>query len=799
MGIFTVCSILCLILLLTLIIAWKRSQPLHHIPSFVSSIQKNHSSPFITHISLSISQCADDYIPLFSQLKTSPVVSQCKCNDTYHISNGTCASDCQMIPVSPPLSLFKIQGYLLCAKPYKYNDFVKSTDGQCPPNYTLCGRDSRVFLCFPNTRECPLNHLFFSEHVLNLDYSYSTILMSNSFRLYFSNSQKDFPLLTTDFQLGFQQEVCIDTTQIILPAYHYKFWTYELNYPEDGCDTSISSHLSYVDTRYIKISSQPFKNLLYSNGLREYSQTYNLGIYNFFESKTDTFDIDIMFRPRIYYNPECIIDDKTPANSLFTLSEHSNADRIFSLIVASFIMGLITSLLGCSGIILKNFCSRKRTRRKLMMFILSGLVILFTLTLVPVILLHIRVKEANHSFYNSKLDEGVVCGDRYVHAIIKEIVYSYKKTKSIAIALIFFIILACCSWIAFVFIKMISNETEYETRTQSSRNNSMKKVHLFKTVTENERYTNVQIDSTKEQEIRVEDQDNVETWHDNRIASYIPKNNFIDEDAMYSYDSEMVYKPHVNNRALGISKTILKNSGKHNPEDDYFKRKNRRRNKNMKLKKRLKKQKGFELINTHNLNDITRNYDSDSYESSSEEEPSQIIPHKYNTITIMSPNLSMNESQIINKRMNIKKDQKFNYSKESEVRLQKSEIPSNNEQIFMNEKLEKEQSIVKSPKKNNKQKLLESMGLLTNNENTPKRTVAKRKPVTDKPRKSRNKTTSQASSKDQSIIASKVKKQSKHQLDVTDEPIEVKLETRRSRKGNNITLIHLLGNSRILL
>jgi hypothetical protein len=701
-----------------------------------------------------------------------------------------------LIPVSPSLSLFKIKGVLLCAKPYEFTDYVKSTDSECPSNYILCGRDSRYFLCFPNTRECPLNHIFFSENPLNLDYSYSTILISDQFRLYFSNSQTEFPLITTDFQLGLNKEVCIDTTQILLPSYHYQFWTYDSYFPEDGCPTKISSELSYLDSRYVLVATQPFKELLYSNDLKGYSDNHKLGIFDFFESKEDIFDIDIMFRPRIYYNSDCQIDNKTPANSLFTLSENSNSEKILGAIIASFVMGLITSLLGCTGIILKNFCSRKRTRRILMMVVLSAFIVLFTLTLIPVIILYTRVKEVDHSFFQTKIDEGIVCGDRYVHAIINEIVHNYKKTSSISIALIFFIILSLISWIVFIVFKLLSDENEYEVRTQSARENSMKTIYVMGTITENERYTNDREEMEKVEEDKAEEDDE-ETWHDNRIASYIPQKFFIDEEAMNSYDSEAPFRPEVKSRILGISKTIRKVEEK-NTEDDYYKRKQKRRNKNKKLQKRLEKQKMFEMINTINSKNTDKGRKNESSEdSSSENLASQIAPEKYNTITIMSPNLSMDESKIINNKMTKKQpENKFNFSKNSPKSKQKEDLPklekvdseekkmdSSNENNDQNKYYEEE---VKMPNKITKSKLLESVGLLKNNPKRTKRTPVKRKITKNDKANSNN--PSQPSSMHQSIVSSKVKKPRNAQNDVNEEPMNQSIVSRRSRQGKSFFL-----------
>ena len=119
-GIFAICSLLCLILLLSLLISWKSSQPLHHLPSLVSSIQTNHSSSFISHLSLSTNKCPDDFIPLLSQLKTSPVNSHCKCETSRKPLSGNSCGDCELIPAAPSLFLFKMRGYMVCARPYQY-------------------------------------------------------------------------------------------------------------------------------------------------------------------------------------------------------------------------------------------------------------------------------------------------------------------------------------------------------------------------------------------------------------------------------------------------------------------------------------------------------------------------------------------------------------------------------------------------------------------------------------------------------------------------------------------------------
>ena len=801
--------------MLSLLISWKSSQPLHHMPSLVSSIERNHSSPFITHLSISVNHCPDDFIPLLSQLRTSPVKSHCKCTSRRkNLSDGKCQSDCQLVGASPPLSLLKVKGFVLCAKTYKHSDFVHSSDGECPHNYVLCGRDSRYFLCFPKSRQCPLNHLFFSEKSLNLGPSYSTFLLGEQFRLYFTNSQTEFPLLTTDFQLAFHREICIDTTQALLPFYHYKFWQYEYFFPEDGCPTKISSELSYLDNRYIYLASQPFKDLLYSNGLEDYSKNYNLDIFEYFDEKEDEFEIDIMYRPRIHYNSNCLVPDGSPATSLFTLLENADSSKTVSMITGSFLMLLLTSILGFTGIILKNFCSRKRTRRKMMMWILSAIILIFSLTLIPVITLLRQVKKVDHSFFQEKLRNGVVCGDRFVHAIIHSVVFGYRKTRSITIALIFFIIFACISWVVFVAFKILSTEDEYDGRTVSDRENSMKTVYVMGTITENERYTNDREGSTKDNALQGVDDDEEETWHDNRIASYIPQKIYIDDDALNSEDSEIVGRPTVKSRILGVSQTIGKKD-KMEEEDDYFRRKQKRKKKNKKLQKRLGKQKGFELINTSSSKGKQLMREEDSFgESQMRREIKAELPEKYQTITIMSPNQSMDESKLIGKKINLTKAPKKNQVKKSEIFLKSSVINSEQkERIIQNTPQNKRSTFnfnVEPEKGEEKQKkmdlaksqLEEPLNLFKNNQGKPKRTVGKRtrNPVSRKDkqkadaekkvrmnppsdtekkdkleRKSRVSKKTESSLIGKSILSKKVQQPQEMSFDVSQEPENISL------------------------
>jgi hypothetical protein len=584
---------------------------------------------------------------------------------------------------------------------------------------------------------CPINHLFFSEEPLRLDASYGTLLLGENFRLYYSNSQKEFPLVTTDFQMGFQKEVCIDTDQVILPFYHFRFWQKELFYASDGCPTKISSELSYLDRRYVFLASQPFKNLLYSNGLKEYSTTNRLDLFDYFEEQNEEFEVDVMFRPRVFFNSQCLVPDGTPATSLFTLSEGSDSGLTLSAITGSFLIILISAILGFSGIIFKNFCSRKRTRRKMMMVVLSVFMGLFALSLIPVITLLHRVNKVDHSFFKEKLDNGVVCGDRYVHAIVEGVVNGYDKTRAITVALIFFIILACGSWIVFVVIKVISNEEEYQTRTQSSRENSMKTVYIMGTTTENERYTNDREGSTKENALILKPEDE-ETWEDNRIASYIPQKIFIDDDMMKSMDSEMKGRPVVKSRVLGASKIIGKSQDELAGNEEYYRRKQKRKKRNEKLQKRLNKQKGFELINTNN----SKNKETLKGGSSDEEEPSQIMkefPRNYQTITIMSPIESMDESEIIVKKVHNRQISPPRKSqKDLKISIEKQEMPELDQDklkspINGKSKPQFQESIINQKEKDSKldfeqkQKELglnKPMGLFKQN-NKPKRSVAR--------------------------------------------------------------------------
>lgn len=494
-----------------------------------------------------------------------------------------------------------------------------------------------------------MNHLFFSEEALQLDSTYSTLLLGEGFRLYSTNSQKDFPLVTTDFQMGFENHVCIDTTQAILPFFHYPLWQKEFFFPKDGCPTKISSALSYLDLRYVHLASQPFLELLESNGLQQYSSGHGLDLFEYLQSQPEQFDVDLLFRPRIHYNPECLMPNGTPASSLFQLSEGSDSSLTLSAITGSFLMILIAAILGFTGIIFKNFCSRKRTRRKLMMWILSAIMCVFALSLIPVITLLHRVNRVDHSFFQGKLDEGMVCGDRYVQAIIDGVVSGYIKTRGITIALIVFIVLSCVAWVVFVIFKVISSEDEYQTRTQSSRDHSMKIMYIMPTLTENERYTNQPEGSTKENALAVNDDDE-DTWADNRIASYIPQNIFINDDDMNSMDSEIKMRPVIKSRILGASKIIMKSPDKDHGSEEYYHRKQRRKKKNEKLRKRLNKQKGFEMIHSNN----SRKKKKEEGDLSDDPEKSQIdkeFRESKQTITIMSPVHSMDESEIIAKQV----------------------------------------------------------------------------------------------------------------------------------------------------
>lgn len=798
-GIFTICSLLALFLLLSLLITWKRSQPLHHMSSLVSSIQKNHSSPFITHLAISVTDCPQDYIPLLSSLKTSPVKTHCKCQTSrVELSGDACPSDCTLVPASPGLPLLKIEGLELCAKTYPYADFVHSSDGECPANHHLCGRDSRYFLCFPQTRKCPLNHLFLSANPLILDSSYSTIFLSEGLRLYFSNSQQEFPLVTTDFQLAYNKQVCIDPSQVLRPALHFHFWTFDVFYPEDGCPTKISSSLSYLDSRYVFLSSQSFKGLLNSNGLEQYSASHGLDIFDFFRDSDQDFDVDIMFRPRIYYNPDCLVPGKNPATSLFTLSENSNSEEIQDTVIACFFMLVFTGFLGFVGIILKKFCSRKRNRRKMMTWILTGVMVLFTLTLVPVVILLRRVDQVDHSFFRSKMDADIVCGDRFVKAIIEGIVYNYNETRSIAIAVVVFIVLASGSWVVILVIKLITNEDEHEVRTVSDREHSKRTVYVMGTIPENERYTNDREGSTKENALELDGDD---TWHKHRVVSYIPKNIYIDEQELNSFDSELAYKP-AKSRVLGVSQAISKGY-KRDMDEEYYNRKQKRR-RNAKLQKRLEKQKGFEMINTINSKSTQNKGESlmDQREREDSHIKAPIDAEKYQTITIMSPNLSMDESQIIQTKVNQRQmsperepPKKPKLDSENEVVPQKSrrnhiernlvessEVASSkkesakNNPLFDNNEVESEE--VKAPNNNRDNKMFESITMFKN-KNRPKRTRAKptgRKPARSRTKRSRNDTKTSTDTNQSNLlsrISQKVKKPEVNHSEDDHEPEEV--------------------------
>ena len=605
--------------------------------------------------------------------------------------------------------------------------------------------------------------------------------------------------MTTDFQLGFEKEVCIDTTQIILPQSHFEFWNYDFYYPENGCPTKISSSLSYLDGRYVFLSSQNFKNLLLTNNLEQYSQIYNLNISKFFQDEKEEFNVDIMFRPRIHFNKECLIPNGTPATSLFTLLQGSDASKTLTAISVSFVMMLLGTILGCTGIIFKNFCSKKRSKRTLMMWVLSGIMVMFALTLVPIFTLLHRVNQVDHSFFEEKLEEGIVCGDRYVHAIVDGVISSYSKTRAITSALIFFVILACVAWIVFVVFKSISSENEYQFKTKSDRETSSQGVFYVGGMTENERYTNQKEGSTRENALVSNQKDESDEWEDNRVASYIPQKIYIDEEGVNSFSEEMPFKPHVQSRMLGVSQTISKKrENEEDSDEEYYRRKHRRKRKNKGLQKRLGKNKGFEMVG--------RDFKDTSKEGKSimddQDYDNQIRTDvkRYDTITIMSPNLSMEgetnevkESTIISKKVNhpgIGEVEDLN--KSGIVFVEKSKIEDEplkfkDNQIKRTPVRNKRKVKDNLEKKSEKKRIQKSINLLSSNTSKPKRTKVETKKENQKEtvsRKSRNANKIGVSNLMLSKVSRKARQPKEIRFDVSEEPSNITQINKKNPRKN---------------
>ena len=635
--VFSIGSLLTIILLVTALIVMNLDSTINSIPTILSSMEDNYLSDFVSEISLGMPECTSPSRPLFSNLSTGPIRGHCKCEDGQIIedlrSDGTCNEECVKINEMPGIQLSTFPGFKLCATGYRGKDPISSQDGTCPEGYQLCGRDTRFHLCFPNSENCPLNHLFFSEKPVSVNQDYRVLILGEKMRVYFSNKQTGFPVLTKDMRLGYQQKVCVSPDEQLGVSEQWPFFERQFYSVGESCPTKWLSNNVQNDDRYLPLISFSYLELLWANDLFQFSTQLGLSIHDFYrissspknvsdkktvndfiyenvnpvigsDSENDTsqeganlgpgpgpfrvlleerdgegqtnwqrapgnnnaapiskvvrldpkilqmprilsysisesnfkdYKVDVMFRPRIFYNDECLMANRDSVNSLLSISQNSNRDRIKRILNTGFLVCFFCLVLGYVALFFRKFCLQKvkyfqqsKRRLKIAYLLLSVLMAINIVTVFPMCAAISAISDQDHSFFEQLIQNKVRCGDRYVHFLITNTLSGFRMLNVLASHAIIFCFSIFVTWIVYVILELKqkhkavaipSNSTE-ETRDGVEIN--MFKSSILKS-------ENMMI--SKSNIYNVEGGKSVIDWDqnpDNRMVSYIPKQFFID-------------------------------------------------------------------------------------------------------------------------------------------------------------------------------------------------------------------------------------------------------------------------------
>jgi hypothetical protein len=200
------------------------------------------------------SKCPDKWQPFMKSVSTSGTSGYCICQDTnssyslnetlqYHESDinisssnqvnennndKACKESCLKLSPSYPIMLPKINSKIFCARVLnvKYDEFVLSSDGECPKDLHLCGKDSRDFLCLDKNLPCPINKVEILPKISNQedlakvktifeDKNFEIVDFSETENIYFSNEFINQKILTQDLKAS-KGAPCIDPSQHVL-------------------------------------------------------------------------------------------------------------------------------------------------------------------------------------------------------------------------------------------------------------------------------------------------------------------------------------------------------------------------------------------------------------------------------------------------------------------------------------------------------------------------------------------------------------------------------------------------------
>ena len=299
--------------------------------TFYGAYRQMYKTPAITDIRGQFTHCQAPYYPLFTE-SLAGIKTYCVCNSRYTLGNCNSKSQryCRTVHENPGTKLLVFKGVFLCAtrSPANYDSIVNAdSGGNCPNDQKLCGRDSALGLCYPNSLDCPINDVIFQNSedasleqdgykkisilghkVTNPDGSQEInprIASGNTpgyiFYIYFTNKKKDNRIVT-DFKLGYKG-ICFDLNEEKTPQPQSELFSKQYKIQ---CSDKIGN---YNEDPRLKAIGSVNKKALW----RENFVFTNTGPLPGFSIQSIDYDLTLYSRPYFYMNQKCA--NKLKSNS----------------------------------------------------------------------------------------------------------------------------------------------------------------------------------------------------------------------------------------------------------------------------------------------------------------------------------------------------------------------------------------------------------------------------------------------------------------------------------------------------